>query len=101
MAQKIFGPPLSEKIVSKELHGRKDILAPFDFPGGGCCGYKVGFGVSPEVFYSWVGGVVKGGRRQGIASRLMETQHAMAKALGYKFGRTSTSNKYREMLLLN
>jgi GNAT superfamily N-acetyltransferase len=101
MEQKVFDPPLSEEIVSKELEGRKDILALFASSQGVYCGYKVGFQHSPEIFYSWIGGVVTSYRRLGIATRLMETQHTMVKAMGYKFVRTSTKNKYREMLLLN
>lgn len=101
MEQKVFDPPLSEEIVSKELEGRKDILALFAFSQDVCCGYKIGFQHSPEIFYSWVGGVIAAHRRQGIATRLLETQHAMVKAMGYKFVRTSTRNKYRDMLLLN
>jgi predicted GNAT superfamily acetyltransferase len=101
MEQKVFDSPLSEEIVSKELEGRTDILALFAFSQDVCCGYKIGFQHSPEIFYSWIGGVVFTYRRRGIATLLMETQHAMVKAMGYKFVRTSTRNKYREMLLLN
>ncbi len=101
MEVQIFDPPLSEKIVSKELEGRKDILALFASSQGVCCGFKIGFQHSPEIFYSWIGGVVVTHRQRGIAALLMETQHSMAKAMGYKFVRTSTRNKYREMLLLN
>ena len=101
MERKVFDPPLSEDIVSKELEGRKDILALFAFSEDVCCGYKIGFQHSPQIFYSWVGGVAPGYRRLGIATRLMETQHSMAKAMGYKYVRSSTRNKFREMLLLN
>ena len=101
MELKIFDPPLSEEAVSKELEGRKDILALFASSQGVCCGYKIGFHHSPEIFYSWIGGVAVNHRRRRIATLLMETQHAMVKAMGYKFVRTSTKNKYREMLLLN
>lgn len=101
MEQKIFAPPLSEEIVSKELEGRKDLLALFASSQGVWCGYKIGFQHSPEIFYSWIGGVLVTHQRRGIATRLLETQHAMVKAMGYKFVRTSTKNKYREMLLLN
>ena len=101
MEQKVFDTPLSEEIVSKELEGRKDILALFAFSQDVCFGYKVGFMQSSEIFYSWIGGVVPSHRRLGIATRLMEIQHSTAKAMSYKFVRTSTRNKYREMLLLN
>lgn len=101
MEQKIFDPALSKEIISKELFDRKDILALFAIRQGVCCGYKIGFQYSPEIFYSWVGGVLPDHRGHGIATRLLETQHAMAKELGYKYVRTSTKNRYRDMLLLN
>jgi GNAT superfamily N-acetyltransferase len=101
MEQSVFDPPLSEEIVSQELEGRKDLLALFAFSQDICCGFKIGFQHSPEIFYSWVGGVVATHRRLGIATKLMKIQHAMVKDMGYKFVRTSTKNRYRDMLLLN
>jgi GNAT superfamily N-acetyltransferase len=101
MEQKVFDSPLSEETVTKELEGRGDLLALFAFSQDVCCGYKIGFKQSSEIFYSWIGGVAPGYRRLGIATRLMETQHSMAKAMGYKYVRSSTRNKFREMLLLN
>lgn len=101
MEQKVFDSPLLEETVSKELEGRRDLLALFAFFQDVCCGYKIGFKQSPEIFYSWIGRVAYNYRRLGIATKLMETQHFMAKSMGYKYVRTSTKNKYREMLLLN
>jgi predicted GNAT superfamily acetyltransferase len=101
MEQKVFDSPLSDLIVSKELEGRKDILALFAYSQDVCCGYKIGFQQSPEIFYSWIGGVLATHRRRGIAALLMQTQHTMVKAMGYKYVRTSTRNEFREMLLLN
>ena len=101
MEQKVFDSPLSEEIVSKELEGRQDIIALFAFSQDVCCGYKIGFKQSSEIFYSRIGGVVPSYRRLGIATKLMEIQHSIVKAMGYKFVRTSNRNKFREMLLLN
>lgn len=36
-------------------------------------GYKIGYALNPEQFYSWLGGVDKVYRNYGIASCLMKT----------------------------
>jgi ribosomal protein S18 acetylase RimI-like enzyme len=97
----IFDSPLSEAVITSELEARKDLLLQFAFDQETLCGYKLGFQHSPEIFYSWIGGIVPTYRRRGIAKILMEEQHRVLKERGYKFIRTSTKNKYREMLILN
>ncbi len=64
-------------------------------------GFKMGYSLNNEQFYSWLGGVAAGYRKQGIASALMERQHRYLKEQGYAFVRTHTKNKWRSMLLLN
>lgn len=64
-------------------------------------GYKIGYALNREQFYSWLGGVDANYRNQGIASKLMEQQHLHAKESGYKAVQTKTKNKWRSMLILN
>lgn len=64
-------------------------------------GYKVGYALNREQFYSWLGGVDESYRHQGIARGLMERQHGYAREHSYKVIRTHTKNKWRNMLLLN
>ncbi|MBN6206585.1 GNAT family N-acetyltransferase [Ralstonia pickettii] len=64
-------------------------------------GYKMGYALNREQFYSWLGGVDKGYRKRGIASTLMERQHRFLKEKGYATVRTHTKNKWRSMLILN
>lgn len=96
----VFEKPISKDIITSKLKG-KTMLALIARQNGKAIGYKVGFEHSTEIFYSWIGGVVPESRRQGVASLLMDEQHKHLKGLGYKYVRTSTKNKYREMLLLN
>lgn len=63
--------------------------------------YKIGFEQSPDVYYSFSGGVLPRCRRQGIARALIAEQHRFARELGYRVVRTHTKNIYREMLLLD
>ncbi|WP_420913228.1 GNAT family N-acetyltransferase [Indiicoccus explosivorum] len=64
-------------------------------------GYKIGYALNREQFYSWLGGVDPEYRSRGIASELMDRQHQHAKASGYRSIQTQTKNKWRDMLILN
>ena len=47
-------------------------------------GFKLGFALSPQCFYSWLGGVVPSYRSQGVARALLQYQERWAKAHGYQ-----------------
>ncbi|MCM3743773.1 GNAT family N-acetyltransferase [Sporosarcina luteola] len=64
-------------------------------------GYKIGYSLSKDRYYSWYGGVQEGFRGKGIASLLMENQHQLVKDKGYKIIETKTRNKWRDMLIIN
>jgi GNAT superfamily N-acetyltransferase len=65
-------------------------------------GYKMGYITKPgKEFYSWIGGVRNGFRRQGIAQELMQRQHEWCKRKGLNLIRTNTQNRWKEMLILN
>lgn len=64
-------------------------------------GYKIGYALNREQFYSWLGGVDEGYRKQGIARSLMKYQHDFALRERYTAVQTQTKNKWRHMLLLN
>jgi len=64
-------------------------------------GYKIGYELESDGFYSWLGGVDKNHRNKGVASKLMNQQHLYLKEKGYKIVQTKTKNKWRSMLVLN
>ncbi|MBH0156995.1 GNAT family N-acetyltransferase [Fictibacillus sp. 5RED26] len=64
-------------------------------------GYKMGYEIDHNTYYSWLGGVDPVYRGQGVASNLMKQQHEYLKMKGYSVVRTKTMNKWRNMLLLN
>ncbi len=64
-------------------------------------GYKIGYALNREQFYSWLGGVDAGYRNRGIASTLMKQQYGYVKESEYKAVQTHTKNKWRQMLILN
>lgn len=63
--------------------------------------FKVGYELKPEIFYSWLGGVLPSHRGQGLARQLMEFQHQQLIEQGYKKVRTTTRNSLKNMLILN
>ncbi len=91
--------------LSDDLEGRMKekpkLRIDVALEGGKVVGYKIGYALNREKFYSWLGGVDAGYRNQGIASMLMGQQHRHAKDSGYKAVQTQTKNKWRGMLLLN
>jgi GNAT superfamily N-acetyltransferase len=69
--------------------------------GGEWAGFKLGYRRGDALLYSWLGGVHPRLRGQGVASALMERQHAHAAALGYRFVETRTRAANNPMILLN
>lgn len=99
LAHRIFESREKELIETYRKHSRFFLLtAKID---GRTVGFKAGYELDRSKFYSWLGGVDPEFRRFGIATRLMEEQHAWAKNNGYKSIVTKTKNKFRNMLRLN
>ncbi|MFC4411798.1 GNAT family N-acetyltransferase [Chungangia koreensis] len=95
--QEIFeDTTLPEKAESKEK-----ILFFVAVEDGRVAGYKIGYEVTDDHFYSWYGAVNPEDRGKGIATELMKRQHTYLKDIGYKIVSTKTRNKWREMLILN
>lgn len=64
-------------------------------------GYKIGYERKPGHYYSWVGGVDASARNLGIGTELLRRQHEWCRAHNYKTIRTTSKNKWREMMVLN
>jgi GNAT superfamily N-acetyltransferase len=105
----IFPEPFSREQIERELRWRSGLCILFAVrasaggPGASpiVCGYKVGYEMTAQIFFSYLGGVRAEFRGQGIASQLMAEQHRIARELGYSIVRTHTHNEFRSMLLLN
>ncbi len=64
-------------------------------------GFKMGYGILDETFYSWVGGVKTGFRKQGIAHHLAELQEDWVRENGFKTLKTKSMNRFKPMMMLN
>lgn len=94
----VFGEPDDLKGRMQEKRGLRIDLA---LDGEKVVGYKIGYALNRDQFYSWLGGVDAEYRDRGIASELMTQQHLYAKDRGYSVVQTHTKNKWRNMLILN
>ena len=64
-------------------------------------GFKIGYWLDAVKFYSWVGGVKREFREQGIAQELMNRQHSWCRKNGFQIVQTKTKNCFKPMLILN
>lgn len=67
---------------------------------GELAGYKIGYEISNQTFYSWLGGVVPKYRRQGIATKLREHQESWALESRYSEITVKSMNRFPSMLQL-
>jgi GNAT superfamily N-acetyltransferase len=63
--------------------------------------FKAGYAMSKSKYYSWLGGVHPNVRRQGIASRLMELQHAHVSDRGFETIETAADEGNTGMAQVN
>lgn len=87
----------------ERLHSKLDgvvsliLVAKLD---GVIVGYKVGYQLTAETFYSWLGGVIPQYRKQGIATLLLSYQEQWVLNAGYKQIKVKSMNRFPGMLKL-
>jgi len=64
-------------------------------------GFKIGFMYKDTTFYSWIGGVKKTHRLNGIARHLALLQEQTVKQKGYTKIRTKSMNRFKPMMAIN
>lgn len=80
---------------------KRNLVTFLALQNGEPAGFKMGYERNESQFYSWLGGVAKPFRNQGVASELMKRQHEWCRQNGYRTVRTHTKNKWKSMLILN
>jgi predicted GNAT superfamily acetyltransferase len=90
----------SEDLITK-MANKPEVLIDIAMDDSRVIGYKIGYELANNTFYSWLGGVDPEYRKQGIAAELMKRQHQTLKEIGYTVVQTKTMNKWRSMLILN
>ncbi|XQY90000.1 GNAT family N-acetyltransferase [Metabacillus sp. HB246100] len=87
--------------VKNKMDAKSNVIVLTAMKNSKVIGYKIGYELTPHMFYSWLGGVDPTYRKNGIASQLMSRQHSLLKEKGYRVVQTKSMNKWRSMLLLN
>ena len=94
-------PEFNDGYLLDRLPGLRDPDLWLAVQGGEWRGFKLGYRRGAHLFYSWLGGVDPALRGQGVASQLMQLQHAHAAASGYRSVETRTRAANNAMIVLN
>ncbi|OYU50805.1 MAG: GNAT family N-acetyltransferase [Alphaproteobacteria bacterium PA1] len=87
---------------AEKLAGRRSLSAHVALDEQGqLIGLKLGYERNRGVFNSWIGGVAPEARGHGIASDLMDAQHAWAKEAGFRGVETATRQPNQAMAIRN
>ena len=93
-----FFQPFAEKTYEDRLKDTIHLILIAEVDGKPV-GFKVGYQRdSPELFYSWMGGVLDSYRRMGIATKLADEQERWAKNHGYLKVYFKTRNRFSKMI---
>ena len=98
--QNIFQDSYDLSVLKERSQNKNHYLSLIVFDGSNPVAMKLGF-EEEGYFHSWIGGVLKNYRNQGIATSLTEKQHAWAKAKGFTQVKTHTNHKFNNMLIHN
>ncbi|MGB0945170.1 MAG: GNAT family N-acetyltransferase [Marinomonas sp.] len=92
-----FDRPLSEDMLLVRLENIESLVL-VAYNAEQAIGYKLGYAINEQEFYSWLGGVIPCARNQGIANRLRQTQENWAQKKGYQSISVKSMNQYPAML---
>lgn len=98
-----FNVHQSDEVILSEWQGRigdRACLCLLACYQGEPVGFKLGYGLSAECFYSWLGGVLPVFRGMGIAGMLRQAQERWAYQAGYQKVSVKTQNRYKAMLAM-
>ncbi|MCP4049499.1 MAG: GNAT family N-acetyltransferase [bacterium] len=87
------------KYFSDRIGSKKYISLVAEISGG-LIGYKLGYWINSEKFYSWLGGVIPSQRKNGIAKALLKRQEFEVHSAGGTEISVKSMNKYPGMLMM-
>ena len=85
----------------KRLKNKSDVFSILAFHSNKLIGFKIGYSQSENIFYSWIGGIKKTFRNQGIGKQLAMIQENHARLSGFKILKTKSMNRFKPMMILN
>ncbi|GGD25568.1 N-acetyltransferase [Franconibacter daqui] len=94
-----FTLPVDNAALQQRI-GASAACALIAYVGEKPAGFKLGYALDKDNFYSWLGGVLPEYRRDGVAQALLEAQENWAKEKGYKSISVKTRNSFPAMLMM-
>ncbi|MCZ4295904.1 GNAT family N-acetyltransferase [Vibrio sinaloensis] len=85
--------------LSERLEGKRYLIQIAEEEGQ-LLGFKIGYQLDEETFYSWFGGVSSKARNKGVAQKLLDVQERWVKEQGYKQLKVKSRNQFPAMLRL-
>lgn len=95
-----FGEDYTQK-MEEELPTMRNCILWIAHENNKVLGFKLGYELEIDEYYSWRGAVIVEERKRGIGSTLMLAQHKWCKDNGYARIQTRTRNQWRDMLMLD
>ncbi|MEZ8158991.1 GNAT family N-acetyltransferase [Vibrio splendidus] len=85
--------------LSERLAGKTSMILVAE-EAGVLLGFKIGYELDENTFYSWFGGVLPIARNKGVAQAQLDTQEQWVQQQGYKRLKVKSRNQFPAMLRL-
>ncbi|WP_445774980.1 GNAT family N-acetyltransferase [Shewanella sp.] len=92
-----FNHSITPTTVAERLAGKSALILVAKY-NTTPIGFKVGYSLNNEAFYSWLGGVVPEYRQMKVASQLRQLQERWAIEHGFKVIKVKSMNQFPNML---
>ncbi|MEZ8308021.1 GNAT family N-acetyltransferase [Vibrio splendidus] len=94
-----FAKKESVASLSDRLAGKTSLILVAE-EAGVLLGFKIGYELDENTFYSWFGGVLPIARNKGVAQAQLDTQEQWVKQQGYQQLKVKSRNLFPAMLRL-
>ncbi|EDK29373.1 hypothetical protein VSWAT3_11261 [Vibrionales bacterium SWAT-3] len=94
-----FAQKESVASLSQRLSDKKSLILVAEEEGV-LLGFKIGYELEPNTFYSWFGGVSPLARNKGVAQAQLDVQEQWVKQQGYQQLKVKSRNQFPAMLRL-
>ncbi|MEZ9398133.1 GNAT family N-acetyltransferase [Vibrio splendidus] len=85
--------------LSERLTGKTNLILVAE-EAGVLLGFKIGYELDQQTFYSWFGGVLPLARNKGVAQAQLDAQEQWVKQQGYQQLKVKSRNQFPAMLRL-
>ncbi|MFG0773394.1 GNAT family N-acetyltransferase [Vibrio plantisponsor] len=89
----------NEQSLAQRLEGKRHLILVAEQQGQ-ILGFKIGYELDSDTFYSWFGGVSPKARNFGLAQKLLDVQESWVIKQGYQQLKVKSRNQFPAMLRL-